>query len=54
MIDDAADWFSFGADTTRALDAMDVIVMRKDPPFDMEYIYATYILDVPRCGVRSS
>jgi glutathione synthase len=25
---------------------MDVILMRKDPPFDMEYIYSTYLLDI--------
>ena len=28
-----------------ALADLDVILMRKDPPFDMEYIYATYILE---------
>jgi len=29
----------------QSLGALDVILMRKDPPFDMEYIYTTYILD---------
>lgn len=33
-----------GEDT--ALDSFDVIMMRKDPPFDMEYIFATYILEL--------
>jgi len=28
-----------------ALDTLDVIIMRKDPPFDQEYIYATYLLE---------
>lgn len=28
------------------LNAFDIILMRKDPPFDMEYIYATYALDL--------
>jgi glutathione synthase len=28
-----------------ALSAFDVILMRKDPPFDMDYIYATYFLE---------
>ena len=28
-----------------ALDELDVIIMRKDPPFDQEYIYATYLLE---------
>ena len=27
------------------LKELDVILMRKDPPFDMEYIYTTYILE---------
>ena len=30
----------------RPLSELDVILMRKDPPFDMEYIYATYILEL--------
>ena len=29
-----------------ALDSMDVVWMRKDPPFDMSYIFATYLLDM--------
>lgn len=28
------------------LDFLDVIFMRKDPPFDLEYIYSTYLLDL--------
>ena len=36
--DDAADWFEFGADTDQALSELDVILMRKDPPFDLDYI----------------
>jgi glutathione synthase/RimK-type ligase-like ATP-grasp enzyme len=31
--------------TVLVLDAFDVILMRKDPPFDMNYIYATYFLE---------
>ena len=27
------------------LGSLDAILMRKDPPFDMEYVYTTYILD---------
>jgi len=45
--DDPEDWFNVGATTTMPLDACDVILMRKDPPFDMEYIYTTYLLDQP-------
>ena len=38
-------WFEFGAHTEQALGELDAILMRKDPPFDMEYVYTTYILD---------
>jgi glutathione synthase len=43
--DDNLDWFELGAEEEVELGALDVILMRKDPPFDMEYIYTTYILD---------
>lgn len=42
---DAGDWFTRGEPVTRPLAEFDVILMRKDPPFDTEYIYATYILE---------
>ena len=38
-------WFGLGEPVDRPLGDMDVILMRKDPPFDMEFIYTTYILD---------
>lgn len=38
-------WFAFDREQDIALDALDVILMRKDPPFDQEYIYATYLLE---------
>ena len=38
-------WFELGEPVDRPLGDMDVILMRKDPPFDMEFIYTTYILD---------
>ncbi|MCG8427667.1 MAG: glutathione synthase [Chromatiales bacterium] len=45
-VTDAPDgWFQFHEQETRTLDSMDVILMRKDPPFDMEYIYTTYLLE---------
>lgn len=45
--DDAGDWFSWHTDRRlQPLGDLDVILMRKDPPFDMEYIYATYILEL--------
>ena len=39
------DWFELGASQYVDLGDLDVILMRKDPPFDMEYVYTTYILD---------
>lgn len=39
------DWYQLGEQMESRLSDFDVILMRKDPPFDMEYIYATYILD---------
>jgi glutathione synthase len=42
---DPADWFSLGAAAVSMLGGFDVVLMRKDPPFDTEYIYATYILE---------
>ena len=43
--DDPAGWYSFGETRARPLDELDVILMRKDPPFDMEYVYTTYLLE---------
>jgi glutathione synthase len=51
--DDAAGWYDFHQEQTRPLDALAAVLMRKDPPFDMEYIYATYLLEqAQRRGVR--
>lgn len=38
-------WYRFLDERTAPLDRLDVILMRKDPPFDQEYIYATYLLE---------
>lgn len=38
-------WFEFADEQTLELGSLDVILMRKDPPFNQEYIYATYILE---------
>jgi len=43
--DDPEDWFDLGDAQTRPLSELDVVLMRKDPPFDMEFIYATYLLE---------
>jgi glutathione synthase len=43
--DQPKDWFDLDADQEIRLGELDVILMRKDPPFDIEYIYTTYILE---------
>jgi glutathione synthase len=42
---DPGDWFTLGEPVDTALGELDVILMRKDPPFDTEYIYSTYVLE---------
>ena len=44
VADDLKQWFHANDVATSALCDFDVILMRKDPPFDMEYIFATYVL----------
>lgn len=43
--DDDTAWFDLGDSEEVELGTLDTILMRKDPPFDMEYVYTTYILD---------
>ena len=38
-------WFELGTEADTALSDLDVILMRKDPPFDMEFVYSTYLLE---------
>ena len=45
VANDDRNWFTRGEAVARKLGDLDVLLMRKDPPFDMEYIYSTYILD---------
>jgi glutathione synthase len=42
---DPAKWFELGEPSVRPLGEFDCVFMRKDPPFDAEYIYTTYILE---------
>ena len=44
--DDRSDWFTLGEADNRALGRLDFLLMRRDPPFDMDYVYGTYILDL--------
>jgi glutathione synthase len=39
-------WYEFIAEQTIALDECQAILMRKDPPFDQEFLYATYMLEL--------
>ncbi|MGB5132604.1 MAG: glutathione synthase, partial [Steroidobacteraceae bacterium] len=39
------DWYRAGEPVVRPLAGIDAVLMRKDPPFDLEYIYTTYLLE---------
>ena len=46
VVDQKADYFEFLSDTAVVpLTTLDTILIRTDPPFNLEYIYATYILE---------
>ncbi|MGQ0656549.1 MAG: glutathione synthase [Chromatiales bacterium] len=50
--DDPRDWYNLRESRTAPLAELDVILMRKDPPFDMDYVYSTYLLEqADRVGV---
>lgn len=44
--DNTSDWFSLIPLGNKPLDELDIVLMRRDPPFDMDYIYATYMLEL--------
>ena len=46
--DDKAGWFTLGGFAPLAFGPGQVVLMRKDPPFDGEYLYDTHILDIAR------
>ncbi|WP_423063320.1 glutathione synthase [Candidiatus Paracoxiella cheracis] len=45
VTDDASHWFELDEIIEQPLTELDVLLMRKDPPFNMEYIYLTYLLE---------
>jgi glutathione synthase len=45
VADSSENWFELGDFEEHPLASLDVLLMRKDPPFDMEFIYATYMLE---------
>jgi len=48
--DDPADWFTAGPAQWRDLREMDVVLMRKDPPVDAQFIYDTMVLEAAQRG----
>ncbi|MDB5871146.1 MAG: gshB [Ramlibacter sp.] len=47
------DWFRVSHESVRPLSEFDAVIMRKDPPFDSEYFYATHLLEqAEREGAR--
>jgi glutathione synthase len=46
-------WYRLDAPEETPLERFDTVLMRKDPPFDMEYVYSTYLLEcAERQGAR--
>ena len=45
VFDDTKHWYELSDQQDIALHELDAILMRKDPPFDTEFIYATYMLE---------
>lgn len=45
LFEDTNKWYEFTSEQSIELSELDAVLMRKDPPFDTEYIYATYILE---------
>ena len=45
IFDDQKKWYKIKSNVSIDLKELNIILMRKDPPFDMEYIYTTYVLD---------
>ncbi len=53
LLPDSYDWYDAATPEDRALTSFAATLMRKDPPFDMEYVYATYLLEAAeREGAR--
>jgi len=46
VFDDPAHWYDLGELAAMGLDQLQIIMMRKDPPFNMDYVYASYALEL--------
>lgn len=44
--DDPANWYQLGQPVQLPLGSLDIVLMRRDPPFDMDYVYLTYVLEL--------
>ena len=50
---DDHDWYRAGEPLVRPLASFSAVLMRKDPPFDMEYVYSTYLLEAAEARGRA-
>jgi glutathione synthase len=46
LTDQPESWYETGEAAAAPLQMFDAVLMRKDPPFDMEYVYSTYLLEL--------
>ena len=48
----AEQWYDIISTQHQKADQFDIILMRKEPPFDMDFVYATYLLEFAvRAGI---
>jgi len=53
LVENSEDWYKLAEPVLLSLSTFDVVIERTDPPFNMEYIYATYLLELAeRQGAR--
>ena len=46
LLENSDDWYTLAEPVLLSLSTFDVVIERTDPPFNMEYIYATYLLEL--------
>ena len=46
LVENSVDWYELAEPVLLSLSSFDVVIERTDPPFNMEYIYATYLLEL--------
>ena len=46
LVENSDDWYELAEPVLLSLSTFDVVIERTDPPFNMEYIYATYLLEL--------